>query len=160
MNKLNFLLVLSAGITVFNSGCVRIESQMCKPGNIPVTNSSNKVKYILFYFVGNIRTDTSLAPFESNPRATGYIYHEVKDSTQFRLLPGETKNTLISNDNSSFCGSFVPGDSLSGMILWFFDSATIASTPWDTIKANNLYDRMLQINRKTIDSLGWKVSYP
>ena len=128
---------------IFLYGCIRKETANCH-FNIHVKNNSNKPIYIYDYYD---YPDSSLKNKNYNPAVSGEYY---------KVKPSETTNIR----RSCYEGLFetrIPSDTI---MIYIFDAQTLATTPWETVKKNNLYLKRYDLSLQDLRNLNWLINYP
>lgn len=114
---------------------------------ISFDNKSNKE----FYVVGNTKYPD-----------TDYYRYDVPNPT---LSPINHKVYANQNNTSvlrlSTCYEYVLKNTESDTIMVFiFDAQVLESTPWDTVKVNNLYLKRCDLSLQDLKNKDFKLTYP
>jgi hypothetical protein len=129
----NIALKLSALVClILLTGCV-----VDPVGDSTITIVNNSDKTLRFYFDSSQVIEPISSPFEGTI-LTIQPYNKIALNNWWKKQINSSLNTR----------------------LFLFDKAVIDGVPWDTIRANNMYLKRIDLSVKTLDSLNWTLTYP
>lgn len=143
MVKTYFLVNVMAIALSFNS-CVRKETANCH-FNIYVKNNSAKAVYIYGY---HDYPDSSLKNKNYNPSVAGEYY---------RVNANATTNIYSRSCYEDVFRTSIPSDTI---MIYIFDAQTLETTPWETVKMNNMYLKRYDLSLQNLRNLNWLINYP
>jgi len=126
-------------------GCIRKETANCH-FNIHVKNNTNKSIYIDGSFN---YPDTNLQSYTDPSPALAGEYYKVK--------PSETTNLYQRSCYEEVFKTRIPSDTI---MVYIFDAQTLVTTPWETVKKNNLYLKRYDLSLQDLRNLNWRINYP
>lgn len=139
-----YISLFTTFITIIFYGCIRKETANCH-FNIHVKNNSNKPIYIYGYYD---YPDSSLKNKNYNPAVAGKYY---------KVKPNETTNIYQRSCYEGVFKTRIPSDTI---MIYIFDAQTLETTPWETVKKNNLYLKRYDLSLQDLRNLNWRINYP
>ena len=139
-----YISLFTTFITIIFYGCIRKETANCH-FNIYVKNNSNKPIYIYGYYD---YPDSSLKNKNYNPAVSGEYY---------KVKPSERTNIYRRSCYEGVFKISIPSDTI---MVYIFDAQTLETTPWETVKKNNLYLKRYDLSLQDLRNLNWRINYP
>lgn len=81
------------------------------------------------------------------------------DPNHTKVLPGETNSRVLWRRD---CIELAFKDLIASdtLMIYVFDANTIETTPWDSIKTQNLIFKRYDLSLSDLQQMGWSISYP
>ena len=116
------------------------------------TDNCHKVRTFL-----NKTDKTLFVDFGSYPLsvAENYVSNPFIANPSFKILPRETNNTALSYGNC-LEDSFQKAQKIS---VFVFDADIVQNTPWETIKANEIYLKRYDLTLQDWQNNNWTITY-
>lgn len=123
----------------------------CYHSEVPIKNNSTSTIYIISWF-GYLSIDSNNYKGKENP---------LNNNSKYAARPGEL-NKYLSYNIIQTCPSDLLSDNDTNhkLLIWIFDSSTIATFSWDSVRNKGLYIRKYVLNYRDLDNLGWIINYP
>lgn len=69
-------------------------------------------------------------------------------------------NTLVKNIHRTCFENEILASDTKKIYIFIFDAAVIESTPWDSVKKNNMLRKRYNLTELQLDSAQWVINYP
>ena len=148
MKTINKILALTLLWLISSASTCKKETENCHY-TVAFHNATDKTLYVI---TSNRYPDTLITNGNPNP---------LLDPSSRRVLPQE-KNTRVLWGRDCYENDMKDPNNVpyGKWMIYVFDAAVLESTPWDTVKARNMYLKRYDLTLKDLQDRNWTITYP